>query len=368
MKYDFYAHYWNEEEHEIHNERMNQIKDVHSRAKLYSLGLIDEVSKTKILEIYKSDFLDYRIPKESRDLAAHLLLGDPCGNKEILPRLSFFLHVRFIFLKPFLSKDDEVFYIHENPLAKEKVFKIPYIRASSWKGNLRWSALAELIGNLSNNGSQDERKFVLEERARIVRIFGNEKENKEDKIFEEIFPDKRIDDGKEINLFNHAFLEYAIRKRYIGENGSGKGRLRCYPTFFDRISLDIINPHDRETRRGKNPITLEVVPENMFGDLYLLYFPFGEILSDKIIEEMKEDLLFLCKTTKALLTEYGMSAKRTSGYGAARIEEIAFKSTVLKEYENFKDLDKLIKQLKGDCGKRTYSSSYGDHDAGGEMI
>lgn len=211
-------------------------------------------------------------------------------------RNSFFLSIKFTLQKPLISKDDEEFYIHDNPISKEKVFKVPYIRASSWKGNLRWA-----FGKANELQVYDER---------ILRMFGNKK-------------------GEE------------------APENLRKGRLYVYPTFFDQISLDIINPHDRITKTGKNPITLEVVPRGRRGYLHLLYVPFDKIGEDdkEIKEEIETDLFFLCRTIKALLTEFGMSAKRTSGYGIAQIEEITFRSILLKEYEKYSDLGRLIDEL-----------------------
>ncbi len=237
------------------------------------------------------------------------IISNPCLGLPI--KYSFSLHVKFTLQKPYISKDDEGFYIHDNPVSKEKVFKVPYIRASSWKGNLLWAAKE------ANNLSEDDEK--------ITRIFGNKKgEESQEKL--------------------------------------KKGRLYTYPTFFNRISLDIINPHDRETKTGKNPITLEVVPPETDGDLYLLYVPFEMIgeNEDRVKEEIKEDLLIICKAVRALLTEYGMSAKRTSGYGSALIGGIEFKSELLKEYDEYTDLNRLIEKLDERIKDTRKSANRGD--------
>lgn len=57
-----------------------------------------------------------------------------------LPFHSFFSQFTFILAKPYLSKDDEAFYICENPVKKDKVFKVPMVSGSTWKGNMRWTA------------------------------------------------------------------------------------------------------------------------------------------------------------------------------------------------------------------------------------
>jgi CRISPR/Cas system CSM-associated protein Csm3 (group 7 of RAMP superfamily) len=269
-----------------------------------------EIDKLNLLEnpknAYKGLFMEIDLPRDLFVLMNSLSLEIPNLDSRILPRYFFFLHVKFTLQKPYISKDDEEFYIHDNPVSKERVFKVPYIRASSWKGNLRWASVE------ANNIPEDD--------GRIMRIFGNKKGEKSQK-----------------------------RLR--------KGRLHTYPTFFNRIGLDIINPHDRETRTGKNPITLEVVPKDTKGDLYLLYIPFDKIgeSEDEIANEIEEDLLIICNAAKALLTEYGMSAKRTSGYGAAAIGRIEFRSELLKKYERYTDLDGLINELNNKNRKRTYA-------------
>ncbi|MGC1119522.1 MAG: RAMP superfamily CRISPR-associated protein [Candidatus Methanofastidiosia archaeon] len=349
MKYDFYSCYWDEENQEPLFDEINQIENEYHRTELYALSLGRDSSKIRALEIYKSLFSDYEVPEETLNLMGSLSLREPHYNAGVLPKSSFLLHVKFILRKPYISKDDEEFYIHENPVAKEKVFKVPYIRASSWKGNLRWSALKNLIDEISEIKEEQKKwEIALEGRARIVRIFGNEKENREDSIFERIFPGKIRDNNKEVNKFNQEFQDYITKRHYVNKDGNGKGRLACYPTFFDKVSLDIINPHERETRKGTNPITLEVVPENTEGNLHLVYLPLDRLGEEGIHGEVRADLLLLCKAVNMLLTEYGMSAKRTSGYGASDIGEVKFKSRLLKEYTKYADLDELIKKLEKD--------------------
>jgi CRISPR-associated protein Cmr2 len=334
MSHDFYAKLWEDDRNDLENELKkvkrgnksqitrnaknklpkffekrfpanwySKIKEISLFAKIYEGN-----DEKNILKIGYDEFIlrnlstddyafrmnhDWILKNEDRSTVFGLVANPPA----ILPtRSSFFLNIKFVLRKPFISKDDEEFYIHDNPISKEKVFKAPYIRASSWKGNLRW-----VFGKVNDLSEHDEK---------ILRIFGNKKKEE-----------------------NPKYLR--------------KGRLYTYPTFFDKISLDIINPHDRTTKTGKNPITIEVVPKDTEGNLYLLYVPFDRIGEDeqRIKEEIEGDLLLLCKAVRALLTEYGMSAKRTSGYGSAQIEKITFKSALLREYGKYTDLDELIGDL-----------------------
>ena len=58
-----------------------------------------------------------------------------------LPPGSWFLQFEFKLAKPWLSKDEDPFYVTDavNPVRKDKVFKIPVMAGSSWKGLLRWA-------------------------------------------------------------------------------------------------------------------------------------------------------------------------------------------------------------------------------------
>jgi hypothetical protein len=104
-----------------------------------------------------------------------------------------------------------------------------------------------------------------------------------------------------------------------GEEGGRAGRLFFYPTFFTQTSLEIINPHDRKRRVGKNPILFESVPAGARGTFTLLYVPFDLIGKDEneIQNQALADLQLVAEGLKEMFLTYGFSAKRTSGYGVA---------------------------------------------------
>jgi CRISPR-associated protein Cmr2 len=178
-----------------------------------------------------------------------------------LPHLSFMLHIPFKLRKPYLSKDDRAFHLLDNPVRKDKVFQTPMVASTSWKGALR-AALWQL-----GHPKDDEQ---------IIRLFGDARED---------------------------------------EAGQA-GRLYFYPTFFDKIGLEVINPHDRKTGVGKNPILIECVPtKDATGEFILLYVPFGEVKRS----EVAEDLNLVAAGVKAMLTVYGFGAKTSSGFGVAEL-------------------------------------------------
>ncbi len=188
------------------------------------------------------------------------------------------IKVGFELLTPWYSKDDRVFHVMDNPVRKDRVFGVPYMAASSWKGLLRWACRmqAGLQKHLRENDGKIE---GWRDPDWILHLFGNEKGEEED--------------------FH-------------------RGALVFYPTWFDKIGFEVINPHSRERRAGTQPIYYEVVPIGTNGTLSLLYAPWpGMKLEAKPGEIMPK----LLEAIEALLTTYGISAKRTVGWGTAKITE-----------------------------------------------
>lgn len=202
----------------------------------------------------------------------HLLKNiiSPVINLSILPPYSFLLQFKFALDKPYISRDEQDFYIIDNPIRKDKVFSLPYIAPSSWKGSLR-AALWQL-GRTADD-----------EEIRI--IFGNERSAEEQKKLR-------------------------------------AGRLHLFPTFFTKKSLEIINPHDREQRVGTIPILMESVPKDTIGLFTLLYVPF-DLIGKKEKETRKqvaEHIHLISDGLKGMFLTYGFGAKTSSGHGVAKPE------------------------------------------------
>lgn len=182
-----------------------------------------------------------------------------------LPSLSFILRIPFQLYKPYLSKDERVFHLLDNPLRKERVFQTPMVASTSWKGALR-AALWQL-------GYKEGHDVT-------IRLLGNPRESEEQQA----------------------------------------GRLHFFPTFFDEIGLEVINPHDRKTGVGaRGPILMECVPQGAIGELVLLYVPFGPLEQgeDKRRAKVAQDLEVLAQGVQAMLITYGFGAKTSSGFGVA---------------------------------------------------
>jgi len=283
---------------------------------------------------------------ERLDLERSLFEGFP-----VLPRYSFALELGFQLARPYLSRDDGAFYIIDNPVRKDKVLKIPFVAPASWKGSLRSAATRGLIRALSEVAPQslpddeEERDKALlpawVQRAHRVRLFGNEVKsqarfinrwlamrllrNEEDES--EASHHKRVEDlAGDLGGWFDAFLkeQHSRTEKIEGR----RARLRFFPTFFDDIGLEIINPHDRQRRVGKNPILLECVPAGAHGTFRLLYVPYdfpGQVTPTKSVlqQQLGADLPLVAEAVRDLLTVYGFGAKTSSGFGVADPRRVA---------------------------------------------
>ncbi len=224
------------------------------------------------------------------------LIAKPEVDLAYLPYASWFIQFTFTLAKPYIAKDDNPFYIIDNPIVRDKVFRLPMVRSTSWKGNL-YSALWQL-----GHDKQED--------AQMQRLFGE------------------------------------IR----GEGGGQAGRLFFYPTFFTQTSLEIINPHDRKRRVGTNPILFESVPAGAQGTFSLLYVPFDLLGKDEneIQNQALADLQLVAEGLQAMFLTYGFSAKRTSGYGVGEDRIVEGKiSTKAGSYDlKGKMLIKLAQEVK----------------------
>jgi len=194
------------------------------------------------------------------------------------------LVVNFELLAPWYSKDDRPFHVLDNPVRKDRVFGVPFMSAASWKGLLRWACRmqAGLLEYLRKHDMVRKHDMELSgwtDPAWIIHLFGNER-----------------GEGEEFS----------------------RGALLFYPTWFDKIGFEVINPHDRARRAGTQPIYYEVVPAKTEGTLRLLYAPVpGQ--AQELDVSPGEAMSRLVSCIEALLEKYGISAKRTAGWGAAKI-------------------------------------------------
>lgn len=236
-----------------------------------------------------------------------------------LPTGSWFLQFGFILAKPYMSRDDDPFYVAEgvNPTRKDKVFRVPMVAASSWKGILRWTAMQ--VGLFEGRRALSDERFARKRLGQTL-LFGDEKGQDSDR-------------AKEFARFLNELkptaepLYHKLIRQHFGIEGDGDlprhaGRVMCYSTFFDLIDVEVINPHSRKTKAGSHPIYLECVPAGAKGTFSLLYVPLDLIgrAQKEIRKEAKQDLATIAEAIQAMMLTYGFSAKRTSGFGAAEDE------------------------------------------------
>jgi len=295
-------------------------------------GALQYGEKSGLLYLYNENIFQYFLDnslKETGDVLAHPSLPD----LSLFPPGSWAVQVHLTLKKPYISKDDVDFYILDNPVKKEWVFKVPYVAPSQWKGALRSAMMRKLVDALRS--SQIDEEGFTRERLRLYRLFGNEKDGTAEFLNRALTNHRastRSGDAPQAQeweeLYKQVALEFEENVRAAGyrtENVEGfQGRLHFYPTFFDRIDLEVINPHDRKTGAGKNPIYFECVPAGTEGVFTLLYVPLDQVgrsSREEIEQEAKADLKAVAEGVKAMLTEYGFGAKTSSGYGVVEGEE-----------------------------------------------
>jgi CRISPR-associated protein Cmr2 len=219
------------------------------------------------------------------------------------------IKISFELKTPWYSKDDRPLHVLDNPVRKDRIFGVPFMSASSWKGLLRWSCRME-AGLLDHLAKHDGEVDDWPEPNWVVHLFGNAKG--EDEAF-------------------------------------ARGALQCYPTWFDKVSFEVINPHDRARRAGTQPIYYEVVPAGRRANLHLLYAPTPGQAERQRVEPADVLGRFLGGVEK-LLTVYGFSAKRTAGWGLAEILDAEMRSKGESRSGGVDDLKAALPKLLGAAG------------------
>ena len=304
-KYDVYAKY-KENNREFFKKTENKFK---SYVKL-KFGYVK--NKTKELEKFKRFIQNINkryVIGDCKEITQISGIYTDCKKLrkhiEKLPKYSFAIWSKIKLKAPYFSKDDDEFYIIQNPILKETNFKVPMVRGSSIKGALLHSAI-DILNEEVN----------IENLKSFFRIFGVGNDT-----FRAIFKKEGIDKNQlqlflafEIGINPDKNLEEAFEK--YKQSKAQKGRAIFYPIFFDKLSLEVINPHDRKTKAGTKPIYYEVVPKDSESTLQIIYIPFDAILEDdkKIQKEAKQDLEFLTKCIERL-SKNGLGAKTKLGWG-----------------------------------------------------
>lgn len=284
-------------------------------------------SKEYLRQLYDNIYSNHLVTKR-KILIGELGLEPTPPPRGRIPGQSWFLCLTFRLNKPYLSKDDSDFYPVDNPIRKEWVVKVPYIAASQWKGNLRSVIMRELVAYLQD-GVLNEEQFLAKRRS-LWRLFGNEKDGSGDflnralAIFrsgtapadESQYKQWSERIGQEAKKIGEEFLAQLENKKLRKQDIEGyQGCLFFYPTYFNKIGLEAINPHKRTTGAGTHPIYLECVPADTAGTFSLLYAPFGSTTA----ETRLTDLDIVAEGIWSMMKTHGFGAKTSSGYGLADI-------------------------------------------------
>ncbi|WP_457636074.1 RAMP superfamily CRISPR-associated protein [Persephonella sp.] len=367
-KYDFYS-----EKIDIENE---SLLFTNGNEKFLNLFYGNLIKKSKVLDGFKGkeyfEYKSYVVDKEANDFDKIKQISGIYENStnlqeyiKQLPKYSFAIWFKFMLKAPYFSKDDDEFYIIQNPILKESNFKVPMIRSSGWKGTLA-SAFKDLINKEDN---LDNKRKNIESFLRIFGtgsdslktiesyIFDKSKDLKKakEKLLEFILfelgleVDRSLidevnnvsDKNKFLKIINNKLSEKLEnnQKNLPLEFQTHKGRAIFYPTYFDKLSLEIINPHDRRKRAGTNPIHYEVVPEGAEGISQLIYIPFDAVLKsyEEIRKEAEEDLKNIIDALK-ILSKKGIGAKTKLGWG--RFEFLNKKVCLNSDLETPQELER----------------------------
>lgn len=207
------------------------------------------------------------------------IFENPTVKLNDLAPLSFWFSFRFTLAKPYISRDEEAFYVMDNPVRRDRVLRLPFVAATSYKGALR-SALRHIVGD--SHSSEDEEV----DNPIVERLFGTDRRRETRALHQ--------------------------------------GRLCCFPSFFHEVGLEVINPHLRDTGAGDKPILFETATGN--GLFHLLYVPFD--LEPDAFDEVADDIEAVAQAVTAMFLTYGFGAKTSSGFGEVKEHVAQFDWTI----------------------------------------
>lgn len=373
MSYDLYVELSGESQEDVDNmvkgqHRRYSIPDISTRIQLLA-GIAARTESVKNYTVsgdrkkgggYKTLMHDRKNPNNTKysqelirpalKLLRSLGLEGGAPDLRILPPGSWFLQFTFTLAKSWLSKDDDPFYVTEsvNPVRKDKVFKVPMMAATSWKGLLRWTLMQTRLAQpviVSPAGAKQSPDVFAQERFVQTLLFGDEQGEEPGQIkgfakyVHALNPEARAE-------YERLLCQY-YRVKSDEPLAHHSGRLNFYPTFFNLIDVEVINPHSRETKAGTHPIYLECVPAGAQGTFSLLYIPFDRIGQEEAEtrRQATEHLQRVAEGLQAMFLTYGFSAKRSSGYGVAK-DEIQGKVQTRADEKPLTRLSQLTQEVK----------------------
>ena len=234
------------------------------------------------------------------------------------------LLLRFKLISPLLSRDDEPFYLIDNPARKDHTFKSPYLSAAAIKGlSVDAYQRAFPVTNWKNLASKEQertRAYRLQDHH-ALRLFGI------------------ADDGLES----------------VDNTQHQRGRLRFSPAWFRDLQFIVLNHRKEDTAQGDVPIQFEAVSPNQSSCIEVLYFnPCG--LDDSSEQTVKNDLARWLASVASWWPVFGLGGKRLAGYGQIEIESITLQtvnwSGILTESK------RAVKNTPSESQKETPPANY----------
>ena len=290
---------------------LGNVTDLNARL-LLAQAIVTKRQPGGLRHLLASDQVNNYLAQIKRNLDT-LRLSPVLPELVLLPFGTFALHFTFTLTSPYLSKDDTALHLLDNPMKKEWLFKLPYVASTQWKGTLQATMVKQLVEWWQGLGEAEQsqrmqRKQFVAQRIQLTRLFGTEIENTRRYLVQ--CGDEKLD---------RWYKRYV--RRFLSSTGFLAGRLYFYPTFFDQLSLEVINPHDRETGAGKLPIYFEAVPAGASASFTLLYTPLDRVGEDatETRRQVFADLQLLAEGLESLFTVYGFGAKTSSGFGLAEL-------------------------------------------------
>lgn len=220
-------------------------------------------------------------------------LPESSVNLSVFPRFSARLLLKFQVLTPLLTRDDDPFYLFDNPARKDHLFGMPYLSAASVKGL-----------------SADAYQRAFPSATPWTKLSKSDKDPDRTRAFRHADPHARrlfgiADDGAKIE--------------------SEKGRLHFSSIWFNNLQLLVMNPGDPTTAMGTQPIQFEAIAPGQTGLLEVVYFnPYGVKDSDEAT--VRADLARWLAAVASWWPALGLGAKRLAGYGAIQIEGVELRT------------------------------------------
>lgn len=214
----------------------------------------------------------------------------------VFPRYSARLLLSIRLLTPMLTKDDDPFYLFDNPVRKDHILGLPCLSAAAIKGLAADAYQRAFPGDVNWREAGQQ--------AGVHQF--------------------RRDDHNQNDLPQSALRLFGIADGGANTQVSQIGRLHFSPLWFDTVQFLVMNPGNPEKAIGTIPIQFEAIapdpPDkpNQTHEIEVIYCnPYGTKDTDEI--HVRADLARFLAALAVWWPALGIGAKRLAGYGAIQI-------------------------------------------------